>query len=236
MKIAWFSDFSTSNFPSKSAVFSQLILPTLIKDNEIHCYDKTAKQINNFNISNFQDALKNHHTASYDFFIYQIENHDNMDFIFEILKQIPGIAIIHDLNCKNFYTAKTTLTHPQKTSLRIHLTTDMDNFNLEDDDLANFNLIPYTKSLIRIFTSQIIHTEYLNICKKQEMFFHKLQDAHHYLLDSVQNFTNKKNCYDTDVLKVADDLQSILKQNFHYVGYALDRWDKYTNYRGKRSA
>ncbi|MDR2337259.1 MAG: hypothetical protein LBE20_01245 [Deltaproteobacteria bacterium] len=229
MRIAWFSDFSTGDFSSKSAYFSNLVLPLLIVNNEIDNYGNELLEVENFKILPFTSAINNHRKLPYDTFIYQVENNTKLEFIFKLLKQIPGVVIVHDLNCSSFDSSGFALEHPQKDSLTPRIFSDLSNFDLINPLLDSFNLEPYTSSLIRIFTNPRNHTNWLDFCAKQNIFGNKIQDQHAYIVPCLQAFTSGKQ---EDLRLIVDHLQEILITNEFYLKSSLAKWERYTFYRG----
>ena len=234
LRIAWFSDFSSNKeLSSKSAYFSDLVLPLLREGNDIDCYGAEAFTADGQSVFSWTEAMGRHRRQQYDVFIYQIENVDKLGFVFKFLKQMPGVVIIHDLNCLRFYGRDNVLENPQKNSLVPKISSDLDHFNLMNPLLNNFCLDPYLYSLIRIFTNPRTSLDYKNLCAKCGESIYSAgeptEDSHTYVLSCLQAFADSGG---EDVRSLAGDFCTILENNLSYLKGSLARWEKYMYYRG----
>ena len=232
LRIAWFSDFSPDKeFSSKSAYLSELMLPSLQNGNNIDCYAAEASTIGGRNILSWTQAMERHRKQQYDVFVYQIENIEKLDFVFKFLKQMPGIVIIHDLNCSRFYSKENVLENAQKTSLVPRISSDIDSFDTMNPLLNKFCLDPYLYSLVRIFTNPKTFADYKNLCAKCCTLSEHIEDAHAYVMSCLQAFTGDGD--GSGIRNLTSDFLSILRKNLNYLNSSRAKWEKYMFYRGE---
>jgi len=231
LRIAWFSDFSPDKeISGKSAYFSELMLPLLQNGNEVDCYGAVSSSVGGRNIFSWTQAIERHRKQPYDVFVYQVENIEKSHFVFQSLKQMPGVVVIHDLNCSRFRVGEDVLESSQKNSLIPQISSDLDHFDLMHPLLKDFCLDPYLYSLIRIFTNPKIAADYKNLCVKCGTLSDRVDDSHTYVLPCLQAFAS--NDGGAGVRTLAGDFLAILRQNSDYLKSNLAKWERYMFYRG----
>ena len=205
------------------------MLPSLQNGNNIDCYGAEASKVGGRNIFPWTQAMERHRRQQYDVFVYQIENIDKLDFVFKFSKQMPGVAVIHDLNCSRFYSKEKVLENVQKNSLIPQISSDLDGFDLKNPHLKNFYLDPYLYSLIRIFTSPKTFADYKNICEKCGALGERIEDSHTYVMSCLNAFAGDD---EAGVRNLASDFLGILRKNLVYLKSNLAKWERYMYYRG----
>lgn len=103
MRIAWFSILPVEEKleSTSSAYVTKLILPELLKTNEVDLYHARYEKYKNYSTGHFLTAYKNHKINPYDIFIYQIEDNPESYFTRCFSGIFPGITLFHSYLFRN---------------------------------------------------------------------------------------------------------------------------------------
>lgn len=99
LRLAW---FTPTNKETISENFSAVILPELESYFHIEVFTDSFDQYKHYSTKHFLQYLKEHKENPYDLFIYQLENHKDLNFSRTACGLMPGMTIFHHFNFLNY--------------------------------------------------------------------------------------------------------------------------------------